>query len=101
MAWNTPGSSSGGSGNNGNRNNSWKPRNRQGGGIGDVVERLRGLFGGAGGGGNPLRWVLLGIGILVLFSSFQLIGEQQLDIAGADLLAIDPIGRSGAPVDAA
>ena len=77
MAWNTPGSSSGGSGNNGNRNNSWKPRNRQGGGIGDVVERLRGLFGGAGGGGNPLRWVLLGIGILVLFSSFQLIGEQQ------------------------
>ena len=77
MAWNTPGSSSGGSGNNGNRNNSWKPRNRQGGGIGDVVERLRGLFGGAGGGGNPLRWVLLGIDILVLFSSFQLIGEQQ------------------------
>ncbi|OHE89714.1 MAG: HflK protein [Lysobacterales bacterium RIFOXYA1_FULL_68_6] len=77
MAWNTPGSSSGGSGNNGNRNNSWKPRNRQGGGIGEVVERLRGLFGGAGGGGNPLRWVLLGIGILVLFSSFQLIGEQQ------------------------
>lgn len=42
-----------------------------------MVERLRGLFGGAGGGGNPLRWVLLGIGILVLFSSFQLIGEQQ------------------------
>ena len=76
MAWNTPGSSSGGSGNNGNRNNSWKPRNRQGGGIGDVVERLRGLAGGAGGGGNPLRWVLLGVGILVLFSSFQLIGEQ-------------------------
>ena len=77
MAWNTPGSGSGGSGNNGNRNNSWKPRNPQGGGgIGDVVERLRGLFGGIGGGGNPLRWVLLGIGLLVLFSSFQLIGEQ-------------------------
>ncbi|KRA52298.1 HflK protein [Pseudoxanthomonas sp. Root65] len=76
MAWNTPGSGSGGSGNNGNRNNSWKPRNPQGGGgIGDVVERLRGLFGGIG-GGNPLRWVLLGIGLLVLFSSFQLIGEQ-------------------------
>jgi len=76
MAWNTPGSGSGGSGNNGNRNNNWKPRNRQGGGIGEVVERLRGLFGGAGGGGNPLRWVLLGVGILVLFSSFQLVGEQ-------------------------
>ncbi|CAN7417774.1 FtsH protease activity modulator HflK [Pseudoxanthomonas sp. LjRoot143] len=77
MAWNTPGSGSGGSGNNGNRNNSWKPRNPQGGGgIGDVIERLRSLFGGVGGGGNPLRWVLLGIGLLVLFSSFQLIGEQ-------------------------
>ncbi|WP_394695245.1 FtsH protease activity modulator HflK [Pseudoxanthomonas japonensis] len=77
MAWNTPGSGSGGSGNNGNRNNNWKPRTPQGGGgIGDVVERLRGLFGGVGGGGNPLRWVLLGIGLLVLFSSFQLIGEQ-------------------------
>ena len=77
MAWNTPGSGGGGSGNNGNRNNSWKPRTPQGGGgIGDVLDRLRGLFGGFGGGGNPLRWVLLGVGILVLFSSFQLIGEQ-------------------------
>ncbi len=81
MAWNTPGSGSGsgGSGNNGNRNNNWKPRKSQGGGLGDAIDRLRGLLGGAGGGGggNPLRWVLLGIGILVLFSSFQLIGEQQ------------------------
>ena len=77
MAWNTPGSGSGGSGNNGNRNTNWKPGNPQGGGgIGDVIERLRSLFGGVGGGGNPLRWVLLGIGLLVLFSSFQLIGEQ-------------------------
>ncbi|WP_447939013.1 FtsH protease activity modulator HflK [Pseudoxanthomonas mexicana] len=80
MAWNTPGSGSGsgGSGNNGNRNNNWKPRKSQGGGLGDAIDRLRGLLGGAGGGGggNPLRWVLLGIGILVLFSSFQLIGEQ-------------------------
>lgn len=77
MAWNTPGSS-GGSGNNGNRNSNWKPRNNSGGGgIGELIDRLRGLFGGAGGGGNPLRWVLIGLGILVLFSSFQLIGEQQ------------------------
>jgi protease FtsH subunit HflK len=76
MAWNTPGSGSGGSGNNGNRNNSGRPRNPRGGGIDDLVERLRGLFGGIGGGGNPLRWVLLGIALLVLFSSFQLIGEQ-------------------------
>ncbi len=78
MAWNTPGSGSGGSGNNGDRNNGWKSRKPQGGGgVGDVLDRLRGLFGGAGGGnGNPLRWVLVGLGILVLFSSFQLIGEQ-------------------------
>lgn len=77
MAWNTPGSGSGGSGNNGNRSNNGRPRNPQGGGIGDVIERLRGMFGGVGGGGNPLRWVLLGVGLLVLFSSFQLIGEQE------------------------
>jgi membrane protease subunit HflK len=82
MAWNTPGSGgsgSGGSGNNGNRN-PWKPRSGgsgSGGGIGEVIERLRGLFGGGGGGANPLRWVAIGLGILILFSSFQLIGEQQ------------------------
>lgn len=75
MAWNTPGS---GSGNNGNRN-PWKPRNGggNGGGIGDILERLRGLFDGGGGGGNPLRWVAIVLGVLILFSSFQLIGEQQ------------------------
>ncbi|HSX65563.1 MAG TPA: FtsH protease activity modulator HflK, partial [Pseudoxanthomonas sp.] len=78
MAWNTPGS--GGSGNNGNRN-PWKPRNSgssggNGGGIGDILDRLRGLFGG-GGGGNPLRWLPIVLGLLILFSSFQLIGEQQ------------------------
>ncbi|WP_454831707.1 FtsH protease activity modulator HflK [Pseudoxanthomonas wuyuanensis] len=74
MAWNTPGS--GGSGNNGNRN-PWKPRNGggSGGGIGDILDRLRGLFGG--GGGNPLRWVAIALGVLILFSSFQLVGEQQ------------------------
>ncbi|KAF1720054.1 FtsH protease activity modulator HflK [Pseudoxanthomonas wuyuanensis] len=77
MAWNTPGS--GGSGNNGNRN-PWKPRNGgssggNGGGIGDILDRLRGLF--DGGGGNPLRWVAIVLGVLILFSSFQLIGEQQ------------------------
>lgn len=78
MAWNTPGS--GGSGNNGNRS-PWKPRNSgnsggNGGGIGDILDRLRGLFGG-GGGGNPLRWLPIVLGLLILFSSFQLIGEQQ------------------------
>ncbi len=79
MAWNTPGSG-GGSGNNGNgsnngKRNPWKPRNGGGNGLGDLLDRLRGMFGGSG--GNPLRWVAIGLGLLILFSSFQLIGEQQ------------------------
>lgn len=77
MAWNTPGSSGndGSSGNNNQKPNPWKPR-RKGGGLNDVLDRLRGIFDGSG-GGNPLRWVLLGLALLVLLSSFQLIGEQQ------------------------
>jgi membrane protease subunit HflK len=82
MAWNTPGSGSsgsGGSGNNGNRN-PWKPRNGgnsggSGNGLGDILDRLRGIF--DGGGGSPLRWIAIALGVLILFSSFQLIGEQQ------------------------
>lgn len=79
MAWNTPGSG-GGSGNNGNESNGgkrnpWKPRSGGGNGPGDLLNRLRDMFGA--GGGNPLRWVAIGLGLLILFSSFQLIGEQQ------------------------
>jgi modulator of FtsH protease HflK len=79
MAWNTPGSG-GGSGNNGNgsnngKRNPWKPRSGGGNGLGDLLNRLRDMFGGSG--GNPLRWVAIGLGVLILFSSFQLIGEQQ------------------------
>jgi membrane protease subunit HflK len=80
MAWNTPGSGSGGSGNGGDgsrRPNPWKPRKGRGGnGLDGVVDRLRGLFDGNG-GGNPLRWVLIALAVMLLFSSFQLIGEQQ------------------------
>ncbi|MFT4256605.1 MAG: FtsH protease activity modulator HflK [Pseudoxanthomonas sp.] len=69
MAWNTPGSGSGGN----DRRNPWKPRS--GNGASNLLARLRGLFGG--GGGGSLRLVGIVIGLLVLFSSFQLVGEQQ------------------------
>lgn len=76
MAWNTPGSGgsgSGGNGSNGNNNRrGWNPRGG-GGGIGDALDRLRGSFDGNG----PLRWVGVALLVLVLFSSFQLIGEQE------------------------
>lgn len=77
MAWNTPGSS----GSNGDgekpRPNPWKPKGNKGGGndLNALLDRLRGLFDGSG--GNPLRWVVIGLVLLLVFSSFQLIGEQQ------------------------
>lgn len=74
MAWNTPGSGGSGSGGNGSNNRrGWNPRGGNGGGIGEWLDRLRGSFDGNG----PLRWVGLAAVILVLFSSFQLIGEQE------------------------
>ncbi|TAA46636.1 FtsH protease activity modulator HflK [Pseudoxanthomonas winnipegensis] len=76
MAWNTPGSGSGnngsGSGPGGGRS-SWKPG--QGGGLDQILARLRALFGA--GGGGPLRWVLVFFVLLLAFSSFQLVGEQE------------------------
>ena len=78
MAWNTPGSGSGNdNGSNGGRK-PWPPRSPRG-GIGPWLERLRELLGGAGNGGNPSwwRWPAIGLGLLLLFSSFQLVGEQQ------------------------
>lgn len=79
MAWNTPGSGDSGGDRNRpepDRRNTWKPRNSGGGGgLDDILSRFKDFFGG--GGGNPLRWVLVGLALLILFSSFQLIGEQQ------------------------
>ncbi|RXR05323.1 FtsH protease activity modulator HflK [Pseudoxanthomonas composti] len=79
MAWNTPGSSgNNGSGGNGSNNNPWRrntPSGGGGGGFNALIERLRELF--SGGGGNPLRWVGLAVLLLLVLSSFQLIGEQQ------------------------
>ncbi len=78
MAWNIPGSGSGNDGSNGgnkDKRNPWKPK---GGGndFSGLIDRVRNLFDGSG-GGNPLRWAAIGLGLLLVFSSFQLIGEQQ------------------------
>ena len=78
MVWNTPGK---GGDSPDNRPNPWPPRRRApgngGGGLDGLLARLRDLFGGGGGGGSIGRWVLLGLALLVLLSSFQLVGEQQ------------------------
>lgn len=74
MAWNTPGSdNSGGS-------NGRPPRRRPGGGRGldALLDPLRGLFGGgAGGGGNILRWVGIVFGLWLVFNCFVLVTEQE------------------------
>ncbi|MCL7713477.1 FtsH protease activity modulator HflK [Stenotrophomonas mori] len=71
MAWNTPG----GNGTNGpadNRRGPRQPRGGNGGGWGGLPGPLRDLF-----DGGVWRWILLAVALLVLLSSFQLIGEQQ------------------------
>ncbi|MGH8063149.1 MAG: FtsH protease activity modulator HflK [Pseudoxanthomonas sp.] len=81
MAWNIPGKGNPDNGSNGDkpRPNPWKPRGNGGGNdLNSLLERLRGLFdGGGGGGGNPLRWIALAFVLLIVFTSFTLIGEQQ------------------------
>ncbi|KGM57029.1 membrane protein [Lysobacter arseniciresistens ZS79] len=69
MAWNTPGSDNSGGGR--------PPRRRPGGNnpLDGVLESLRGLFGGNGGGVG--RWVLLVVGLWLVFNCFVLITEQQ------------------------
>ncbi|WP_149194984.1 FtsH protease activity modulator HflK [Luteimonas suaedae] len=77
MAWNIPGKKNNG-GSRGSDRNPWKPGGggRGGGGAFDgLLNSLRGLFGG--GGGGPLRWIGLALVIWLAFSSFTLIGEQQ------------------------
>ncbi|PPT87054.1 FtsH protease activity modulator HflK [Xanthomonas theicola] len=75
MAWNTPGGK-GGDGPDNHGRNPWKPREGNGGGRwGGMPGPLKDLFGGDG--GDIGRWVLGAVVVLLLFSSFQLIGEQQ------------------------
>lgn len=73
MAWNTPGSGSGDNGSGGRGpgrgRNGWKP-----GGADNLLSQLRGFFSG---GGGSLRWIGLVVLLIVAFSSFQLVGEQE------------------------
>ena len=72
MAWNTPGSDKSGGGR--------PPRRRPGGNnpLDAVLDQLRGLFGGSGGSGAGIgRWVLLVVGLWLVFNCFVLITEQQ------------------------
>ncbi len=74
MAWNTPGSDN----SNNGRGRSPRRRTGGGGGVDDVLNRLRGLFDGQGGGaGGPARWVLLVLALWLAFNSFLLVNEQQ------------------------
>ncbi len=75
MAWNTPGGK-GGDGPDNHGRGPWPPRGGSGGGKwGGLPGPLKDLFGDGGGIG---RWILGAVVLLLLlFSSFQLIGEQQ------------------------
>lgn len=74
MAWNTPGNK-GGNGPEDNGRSPWRPRgggSGNGGGWGNLPGPLKDLIDGGIG-----RWVAVAVVLLLLFSSFQLIGEQQ------------------------
>lgn len=72
MAWNTPGSKGTG-GPDDNRRGGWNPRGGGNGGGGwNVPGPLKDLL-----DGGVWRWVLVAVAVLLLLSSFQLIGEQQ------------------------
>ena len=73
MAWNTPGGNKGGQGPEDNRRGPFGSRGGgNGGGWGGLPGPLKDLF-----DGGIVRWVVAAVVLLVLFSSFQLIGEQQ------------------------
>lgn len=72
MAWNTPGSNDSG----GNR----PPRRQRpgpgGGGFDAILDQFRNLF-GSGGGAGIGRWLLLVLGLFLVFNCFVLIAETQ------------------------
>lgn len=72
MAWNTPGSDNSG-GSNGRTPRQRRPDGR---GLDALLDPLRGLFGG-GGGGNIWRWVAIVFGLWLVFNCFVLVTEQE------------------------
>ena len=77
MAWNTPGNNN--ESPSGGDRNGWKPRKTGGsgggGGLDDLIARLRGLF--DGGAGGPLRWLPALIAVWLVFNCFVLVTEQE------------------------
>ncbi len=69
MAWNTPGND-----NSGDQRPS-RQRKPQGRGLDSLLDPLRGLFGG--GGGGILRWAALLVGLWLVFNCFVLVTEQE------------------------
>lgn len=82
MAWNTPGGS--GSDNDGeprrrdDKRPAWRPTGggggRRGGGLDEILDRLRGMFGG---GGRIGRWLAIGFALWLVLNCFVLVTEQQ------------------------
>ncbi len=73
MAWNTPGGNRGGQGPDENRRGPSGPRGGGfGGGWGGFPGPLKDML-----DGGIVRWIVVALVLLLLFSSFQLIGEQQ------------------------
>lgn len=71
MAWNIPGKNND---NDSGKRNGWKPRRGgDGGGLGALLDKLRGHFDG----GSPLRWIGLALALWLAFDCFVLIAEQQ------------------------
>ncbi|NYZ63028.1 FtsH protease activity modulator HflK [Luteimonas deserti] len=50
-------------------------RGRGGGGMDRALAQFRDMFGG--GGGNPLRWIAIGLVVILLLNCFVLVGETQ------------------------
>ncbi len=75
MAWNTPGNNDNNQDSSGGgKRNPWKPRG-SGGGLDQILDRLRGMF--DGGSGGPARWIVGLLAVILLFNCFVLISEQQ------------------------
>ena len=70
MAWNIPGGSS-----NKDGRNPWQRKGGGGGVIDNLLDPLRGLFGG--GGGGPGRWIAIVAVLWLAYNCFVLITEQQ------------------------
>src|SRR5690625_3535158 len=83
MPWNIPGNNNRGGrggGSGGDGGSPWRPSGGGrggGGGFDDIIARVRNLFGGGSGGGNPLRWLVIAVVAWLVLTSFVLVGERE------------------------